>query len=854
MSLLKSATSAKTVPVDSAGQRPRKSRGSNARSPGEKPVCVISARELAEFAFRTGNLGGERDFVSSSRALEGTRGHQRLQKSRPAGYQKEVSLRFEVAARDYLLRVQGRLDGLWQAESEAAPGAPARTIIEEIKTVEPGWRGEPDQLHWAQVKIYGAMLLKQQSAPALLLCLTYLDIDTGAVREFKQEFTCEQLEAFFATALNLYRQWLERQWAWKTRRDVAIQALEFPFSQYRPGQRRLAVAVYQAIRAGKMLFACAPTGIGKTMSVLYPAIKTLPDGWSAKVFYLTARTSGRQAAENALEKLRRAGLRLRSVTLTAKQKICFEATGACESLTCPYAIGYYDRIQPALLELLEREALSRPVVEEVARRHRVCPFELSLDAALWVDVIIADYNYVMDPRAYLRRFFAEPREAYAFLVDEAHNLVDRAREMFSAALDKAEVLALKRALNPRAETSEPATETDRALAGFALEPELAASEVKPRRRDTTGLIKALNAINKLFIELRQQASLSQANALTMAQMPETWESTLRPFLQSAETWLARNQPAPFREALIQFYFKTVGFLRIAELFDERFLALWDQEPERMRLFCVDPAGCLQKALQRGRSSVFFSATLAPLDYFKQTLGGQATEAELRLDSPFPPERFGLFVQNRIATHFRARESTFEAVAKAIETFVNARTGNYLVFFPSYQYLNQVIERARVIAPDWLIKAQVPGMTIEESDAFLASFEAQPERTQVGFAVLGGIFGEGIDLAGGRLTGAVVVGVGLPQIGWERNLIRDFFETKRGAGFEYAYVYPGMNRVLQAAGRVIRSETDRGAVLLIDARYSEARYRRLFPPWWQPRFLRDTAELAAALQQFWAAGG
>lgn len=831
---------------------------------GAKPVFTISVRDLVEYAWRTGDLGGDRDFVSPSRALEGTRGHQRLQKSRPPGYEKEVPLQCEVETPDFILRLQGRVDGIFSlpAESEMDDakardqGPPPETppvVLEEIKTVYHTWKGEPDPMHWAQVKIYGAMYLLAHPAHALGLRLVYLDLDTDRAREFHRDFPGTELAVFFESTMAPYRLWMERQWAWRQQRDGSIRQLPFPFAQYRPGQRRLAVAVYRAAKQGQKLFASAPTGIGKTMSVLYPALKALPEGLCAKVFYLTARTSGRQAAEQAVAELRRSGLRLRAITLTAKQQICFQGMGLCETRTCPYAIGYFDRVKKAVAEILDLELLTRPVVEEVARRHQVCPFELSLDAALWTDVVIGDYNYVLDPRAYLRRFFAEIREDYLFLVDEAHNLVDRAREMFSAALDKEEVLALKRAFHPRGHAGvaedldppAPVSPQDLRLEN-GLEDEVQA----PRRSDTTGMVKALNKINRAFLELRHAAEAERTDSLARKEMPETWKPVLRQFLAAAETWLAREKPAPFREALIQFYFKVAGFVRCAEVYDDHFLTLWQNAPERLRLYCLDPSSCLAKALARGRAAVFFSATLAPLDYFKEVLGGRLEDAELRLDSPFPPAHLGLFVQDRIATNYRAREATFDAVAEAIGVFVNARLGNYLVFFPSYQYLNQVLERFRPAHPNLALQVQTPGMTAPESEAFLAAFQRQPTQTQAGFAVMGGLFGEGIDLVGDRLAGAVVVGVGLPQIGLERDLIRNFFQERRGAGFEYAYLFPGMNRVLQAAGRVIRSETDRGAVLLIDARFAEARFRRLFPPWWQPRRVRNAPEMKTALDGFW----
>ncbi len=432
-----------------------------------KPVVSVQVRELVEFALRRGDLGGERDFVGPNRALAGTRGHQRLQRSRPAGYQKEVRLCHDIETADFILRIQGRIDGVLvtgegerprepklpgesaeiRARADARP--PAETtevLLEEIKTVQGGWDGEADPLHWAQAKIYGFIYAHANALEHLTIQLTYLDLDTGELTEFRNRFTLAELSAFFEDTTAIYLDWLRAQHQWCQQRDKSIRALDFPFPHYRPGQRRLAVAAYRLLARGGRLFLEAPTGIGKTISVLFPAVKALGEGKLERIFYLTARTVGRAVAEKALADLRRAGLRLRTLTLTAKEKICLQEGQPCDPLTCPFARGYYDRRKPAMRDALGREEITRPVLEAVSREHQVCPFELSLDLSTWVDVVVCDYNYVFDPRVYLRRHFAEEPGDYAFLVDEAHNLVDRAREMFSADLDTREIQDVRRAL------------------------------------------------------------------------------------------------------------------------------------------------------------------------------------------------------------------------------------------------------------------------------------------------------------------------------------------------------------------------------------------------------------------------
>ena len=403
-----------------------------------KPVFSVQVRELVEFVLRRGDLGGERDFVAPDRALAGTRGHHRIQRSRPAGYQKEVPVCREVDAGDLLLRVQGRIDGVL--------ATPAEVLLEEIKTVQGPWDRRPDPLHWAQAKCYGAIYAEQHGLQSIAIQLTYLDLDSGEVTEFRDRFALAALAGFFEEAAALYLEWVRELHHWRQQRDGSIGALGFPFPSYRPGQREVAAAAYRALTRGQRLFIEAPTGIGKTVSVLFPALKALAEGKLERIFYLTARTVGRTAAEKAFADLRRAGLRLRTLSLTAKDRVCPRAGHPCDPRACALALGYYDRRQPAMRAALAHEGITRAVVEAVSQQHQVCPFELSLDVSSWVDAVICDYNYVFDPKVYLRRHFAEPGGDFGFLVDEAHNLVDRAREMFSAELCSREIQDVGRAL------------------------------------------------------------------------------------------------------------------------------------------------------------------------------------------------------------------------------------------------------------------------------------------------------------------------------------------------------------------------------------------------------------------------
>jgi len=803
--------------------------------PASKPVHTISVRDLVEFVLRQGDLGGERGFVGSDRALAGIRGHQKIQRSRPTGYLTELPVEYKVETDEFTLQIRGRIDGLLITSGQV--------LLEEIKTIQGTWDHEADPLHWAQAKFYGFIHAQEHTLKEIKIQLVYLELAAGKVTEFCQTFSFADLSDFFATTTAMYVDWLRERHHWCLARDASTDALAFPFTNYRPGQRELAVSAYRVLANGGRLFLAAPTGIGKTISVLFPAVKALGEGKLERIFYLTARTVGRAIAEKALVDLRRAGLKLRAVTITAKEKICVRDGKPCDLLTCPLALGYYDRVKPAIREALEREKITRVVLEEVGQKHQVCPFELSLDVSLWVDAIICDYNYVFDPQVYLRRHFAEDGGAYGFLVDEAHNLVDRAREMFSADLDGREILDVKRAVkqaSPRCSKALTQLHTAMRKLGNATKPHENSFEASDPSSE-------LNLFPVKTAPIRSEEN----GVSTNPEFPDSLIEPLETALDEVENWLVKNQPAEFREALLALYFRLHSFRRTAELYDERFVTIIESGPAiKVRLFCLDPSLLLRKALARGKAAIFFSATLTPMDYYRTLLGGAPEDPVLQLSSPFPSQNLAVLIQDRIQTHFKGRADSLGDVVEAIGTLVRGRRGNYLVYFPSYQYLNDTLQEFQIRFPPISVLVQRPGMTEPERDAFLAAFSVEHGETLVGFAVLGGIFGEGIDLVGERLIGAVIVGVGLPQLCVERNLIRDYFQQQNAAGFDYAYTFPGMNRVLQAVGRVIRSETDHGVVLLIDARFDELRYRRLFPAWWKFVKVRNSDALRETVAGFW----
>jgi DNA excision repair protein ERCC-2 len=778
------------------------------------PHMSIAVRTLVEFALRAGDL--ESSFGGSGRARDGVRAHQQVRRSRPAGYTAEVPVAGDVEADGFTLSLKGRIDGVFQ---EAGT-----TVLEEIKSTSRELSAlDPDgaPLHWGQLRVYAALYAATQGADMLDLQLTYVHLASGDTRVVRRQETRAQLEAFLEEVVAGFLAWARGLEDWSRRRDASIQALEFPYADYRRGQRRMAVAVFRAIREGGRLMVQAPTGIGKTMAAVLPAVKAIGAGLSSKIFYLTARTTGRHAAEQAFGALRRAGLAFKTLTLTAKDKVCFEPAAACRPEECPYARGYYDRLPAARLEAFAAPALDQAALAAVARGHGVCPFELSLEMALWVDAVIGDYNYVFDPRVYLRRFFTESGNDYTCLVDEAHNLVDRAREMFSAALRKATLLAARR----------------------------------PLRAELPGVHRALGSVNTWMLQARRRCQ-EAGGASAEHRAPEDLLPRLRRFIHQAEAWLVLNQPRPWREALVEAYFEVSAFLRIAEGFDASYATCLttDGQDLQVRLFCIDPAGQLQDALARCRAVVFYSATLTPGDYFIRSFGCGPETPFLELPSPFPRANRCLLVSGRVSTFYRDRAQTAAALAELLGRLVDGQAGNYLFFFPSYAYLDLVHGLFTQRHPEVATLVQSPEMPEAHRDAFLARFTAAPTDTLAGFAVMGGIFGEGIDLVGRRLCGAVIVGVGLPGIDTERELIRAHFDQREGLGFDYAYRYPGLNRVLQAAGRVIRSPTDRGVILLVDPRFRSARYRALLPADWQPAAVGDAAQLAGLLEAFWRPTG
>jgi Rad3-related DNA helicase len=759
-------------------------------------TVTISVRNLVEYVFLSGSIDVRLNAIDTMH--EGTKAHQRVQRTYGEQDQKEVYVKADIAVDDLLFVVDGRCDGLL--------GTDPLLTIDEIKSTggdleritEDGY-----PVHWAQALFYAYMYAKEHEQAAMRVQLTYVQTATEEERRFVREASFAELEQYVHEVIARYAPYAQLRRRHEQARNESIRELAFPFDAYRAGQRKLAGAVYKSIEEGVRLFAKAPTGIGKTISTTYPTLKAMGAGMLQRFYYLTARTTTRAAAEDALLLMRDKGLHLHAVTITAKDKICFQEEVRCEKEHCPYADGYYDRINGAVLDILENETvMTRSVIEAYSHKHRVCPFEFSLDLAYAADAVVCDYNYIFDPRISFKRQYAEMKKRTALLVDEAHNLVDRAREMFSAELAKAPFLALQR-------------------------------ELKGVHNEG---YRTAKAINDYFIALRKNSD--GAPHLVQRQLPEELVELAGAFASAAEQALA----AGVSGALLDAYFNAQNFIRTAKLFDERYVVYIElsKSDVRLKLFCLDPSQLLQHMGKGYRSHIYFSATLSPVSYYMDMLGAGEDDYTLAVPSPFAREQLDVVIKP-LSTRYHDRDDSKLPIAKLIIKLMDERPGNYFVFFPSYAYMNAVYETYMELK-EWSIPAgdssdaevllQRPDMSEEERDRFLETFQAGSGRSLIGFAVMGGVFSEGVDLAGDRLIGVIVVGVGLPQLGVERNMLKEYFNEQGKSGYDYAYVFPGMNKVLQAGGRLIRSETDRGTLVLIDDRYLQTQYQRLLPEEWK----------------------
>lgn len=865
--------------------------------PGNKQEIKISVRTLVEFILRHGDIDNRHQGSPDNAMQEGSRIHRMIQKRMGSDYEAEVPLRLSFDEEKYILAVEGRADGIFMRDGGVT--------IDEIKgTYRELYKiKEPMPLHIAQAKCYAYMYAVEQKLTAVSVQITYCHIPTEEVKYFVEEYTYPELKKWFTELKNAYKKWADYQWAWKRRRQESIRELKFPFP-YREGQKELAAGVYRTIFHGRKLFLEAPTGVGKTISTVFPAVSAMGQGMGDKLFYLTAKTITRTVADETFELLRERGLHFKSVILTAKEKICFMEEVECNPEYCPYAKGHFDRINDAIFDLLTAEdSFSREKVEEYALKHQVCPFEMCLDLSLFADGIICDYNYLFDPHVYLKRFFQEGVKGdYLFLIDEAHNLLERGREMYSAVLFKEQFMEMRREIKMTivSETTSH-SEKDRISGQISLElaenltdlsqkeedeaeyfEEPSREEDGKKRRRKGGksifvkegyadkLLYQLDRCNKELLKLKREC---ETNCILYE--IDDFITPLTRLDNILEEYLNEQEQTPpdIREVLLDFYFEVGHFLTIYELLDENYIkycSLCEDGSFMVKLFCVNPADNLRACMDKGRSTTLFSATFLPIQYYKSLLGGTEQDFEIYARSVFNPEKRALLIADDVTSRYTRRgEDEYNRIADYIEQIVRNRHGNYMVFCPSYAFMRSIYEHytARYAGEERECILQSEAMKEADREEFLNRFREnrsegndlfgsinmeveEMDTVLIGFCVLGGIFSEGIDLKNDSLIGAIIVGTGLPQVCFERELLKDYFDSESDSGFDYAYRYPGMNKVLQAAGRVIRTAEDVGVIALLDDRFNQYSYRKMFPREWDNNQRVTIDTVSSRVERFW----
>lgn len=812
-----------------------------------KEQIKVSVRQLVEFILRSGDIDNRHHASVESAMQEGSRIHRMIQKRMGSEYQAEVTLRYTHLTPNYTLVVEGRADGVIDKGDSF--------LIDEIKgTYRDLFRmKEANPVHLAQAKCYGYIYAVGKEVTNIQVRMTYCNMETEDIRYFNYEYSQAELEEWFQKLVGEYLKWADYEYEWRRVRDESIRGLNFPYP-YREGQKELVTYVYQTIYHKRKLFLEAPTGVGKTISTVFPAVKAMEKGMGDKIFYLTAKTITRTVAEQTFALLRQNGLHLKSVVITAKDKICFMKETQCNPEYCPYAKGHFDRINEAMYDLLiHEESFSREIIEQYAHKHQVCPFEFCLDMSLFADSIIGDYNYLFDPHVYLKRFFGENSSGnYIFLVDEAHNLLERGREMYSATLVKEEFLALINGLLEAEEEEEENHKNVLFKQGFAH-----------------SIIKQLEKCNKEMLVLKRECE--------ECCIVENIDNVVQPVLRLhavIESYLEENEEGilPVKEQILDLYFKLKHFLEIYEGLDEKYVKYMQLREDGtffLKLFCVDPSNNLKECMRRGRSSVLFSATFLPIQYYKKLLGGEEKDYEVYANSVFQPEKRALLVAKDVTSKYTRRsEEEFYRIAEYIDAVVKRKHGNYMVFCPSYALLEEIFTIYRENFNDESTECimQTDFMDEISREDFLKKFEGNLEcdlqsdigmeieydedRYLIGFCVLGGIFSEGIDLKNDSLIGAIIVGTGLPQVCYEREILKDYFDEQGEFGFDYAYRFPGMNKVLQAAGRVIRTADDIGTITLLDERFLQPSYLKLFPREWENFQIVDRSSVLKTVERFW----
>lgn len=793
----------------------------------------ISVRNLVEFILRAGDLDNRRIGAPAEAMLEGGRIHRMIQRRMGSEYMPEVSLRYICDTGEYNIIIEGRADGII-TESTGVTIDEIKGTYRDLSRLK-----EPEKVHIAQAKCYAYIYSVKERLDNIKIRMTYCNIDTEEIKYFYEYYNFEDLNAWFKDVIEEYKKWADFQFEWSKKRQESIARLEFPF-EYRQGQKELVTYVYQTIFHKRKLFIEAPTGVGKTISTIFPAVKAMGTDKNDKIFYLTAKTITRTVAEQTFQLLRNNGLSFKSVTLTAKDKICFMEECECNPDYCPYAKGHYDRINSAVFDLLTAaDDFNRDIIEEYAGKHQVCPFEMCLDMSLFCDGIIGDYNYVFDPHVYLKRFFGNGVQGrYTLLVDEAHNLLERGRDMYSASIIKENFLSMKKIVNQ--------------LSG-KLEKQIA---------------KQLEKCNKELLLFKRTCD----NCEEVEEI-DSFVRALTRLSSLIDNYFDESDDTPIRAELLEFFFEINHFLDIYERIDDNYVKYTEMMENgnfKLKLFCVNPSKNLQECMERAESTILFSATLLPIQYYKKLLGGVSEDYEVYAHSVFRPEKKGLFIGKDVTSKYTRRcKEEYKKIACYLYEIVKNRHGNYMAFFPSHGFLQQVYEQfAEIYGEEEVVECILQSDNMDEAarEQFLGRFvcnedcnlnaeicmdiDIEEEKSLLAFCVLGGIFSEGIDLKNDRLIGAIIVGTGIPQVCNEREILKNYFNARGDNGFDYAYRYPGMNKVLQAAGRVIRTADDVGIVVLLDERFLNHTYYNLFPREWESYEVVAEDTVAGRVERFW----
>ena len=770
----------------------------------------ISAKDIVKFIYSGGDLTSE--FQSNKRALEGIEAHSYLQNKYHSDDQKEVFVETNFLYEDYSFHITGRMDGLLKENN--------KLIIEEIKStktdldlLEIDTRPE----HLMQAKMYAYIYITNNNLKSINVRLTYITVEGYETKSFNKRYNLSQLHKFFIKTIESYTKWLEIFNQHQEEKLKSIVGLSFPFEEYREGQYKFMGAVYQTLIKKDILYSIAPTGIGKTVGSLYSALKTI-NNEREKIFYLTAKNAGKKIVVDTVNLLKKNGLICKTTVINSKEAMCLMDKVDCDPDICPYSKGFFDRLRGAVEDIfVHNDVYDRKLIKDYGTYHSICPHEFSLELSNYSDLVICDYNYAFDPRVHLIRYFEDDYFSPKLLIDEAHNMVDRSRSMYSCSISKESLINLRKAAN----------------------------KVKPSVRSR---IKKLLDYIDVFVKDNE---IEKTQFFYQDEIDDTLLNYTEGITNKLERVLSENKKFAKRDKVLDGYFELLQFVRLSEFYNEnyKYIVQIVEDNIIVTLSCLDASNYILDTIQNRVSGVvFFSATLFPVDYYVKLIT-KGVGKTISIPSPFKQSHLGLFIDDSTSTRYRDRQRSISNIIDSIYALAETKIGNYIIFFPSYVYLNMVLDEFNT--EDYQMLIQTRNMSLYQRNIMLNEFNTLNDKSKVAFFVLGGSFSEGIDYIGEMLSGVLIVGVAMPQFNKYNELLRNHFDDEFNQGFDYAYTYPGMNKVIQAVGRVIRTNYDIGVAILFDDRYSHVKYKDLFPKNWN-HALRITKGqyLQSYLEDFW----